>query len=303
VSIFTTQVVQGPAMRDYRGRVFRPSPRVGQSLGSGFLIDGAGNILTNTHVVADAQHIRVQFADGTEREARVVGVDPPTDVAVIRVEPFEGMATLPMGDSNAVRIGDWLVAIGNPFGLSFTVTAGILSARGRRDVPVGGRLRYVDFLQTDASINPGNSGGPLVNMAGEVIGINTAINADGQGIGFAIPINMVRDILPALLRGGSVSRSWLGVFIDRPTPEVARAAGLAQPHGAMVTRVVPGGPAEQAGLQPGDIIVRLGETPIERHDQLAWAASLAGVGSVLEVEVLRPAGPVILRTRMGQLPE
>lgn len=305
VNIYTTQVTQqrrSPYPALPYGRP--PSrPNIDRSLGSGFVVDDEGHILTNAHVIEGASSIRVVSADDTERDAEIVGVDPATDVAVIRVRNTEGLTPLPLGDSDAVRVGDWTVAVGNPFGLSSTVTAGILSARSRRDVPLGGRVRYVDFLQTDASINPGNSGGPLLDMQGHVIGINTAVNREGQGIAFAIPVNMVREILPQLIEGGRVSRSWLGVFIDGVDPDIALAMVLDDTHGALVTRTVEGGPAQIAGMRPGDVIVRFGQTDIAGPDDLKWIASTAGVGSSVPVTLIRGGREVVLDVVMGELPE
>jgi serine protease Do len=306
VNIFTSQVRRTGRM-SYHPSVYGmygvPETRVERSLGSGFIIDERGHILTNTHVIADATEIRVQLADATELPATVVGVDAATDIAIIRIQPFDGMSVLPLGDSEAVRVGDWLLAVGNPFGLASTVTAGILSARGRRDVPLGRGVRYVDFLQTDVSINPGNSGGPLVNMAGQAIGINTAINREGQGIGFAIPINMARDLLPALVETGRVSRSWLGVFVDRLTPELASSYGLASTDGALVRDVVQGGPAAIGGIAPGDVILRIGERPVMSSDELAWLASTAGVGQSVGVVVADARGTRTVQVVLGELPE
>jgi serine protease Do len=307
VNIFTEQlrptgrmIVQGM----HYGRPYGvPEERIERSLGSGFIIDAQGHVLTNTHVIADATAVRVQLLDGRALEADVIGVDPATDLAVIRIQPFEGMTTLPLGDSDAVRVGDWLMAVGNPFGLSSTVTAGILSARGRRDVPLGGSLRYVDFLQTDASINPGNSGGPLLNMQGEVIGINTAVNREGQGIGFAIPSNMARQLLPSLVESGRVSRSWLGVYIDAVDPRRAAALGLPRQEGAMVADVVPGGPAALSGIQPGEVIVSFNGQPIQNAEDLLWIASTAGVGQRVPIEVAGADGRRMVHTTLGELPE
>lgn len=307
VNIFTEQrrptgrmIVQGM----HYGRPYGvPEERMERSLGSGFIIDALGHVLTNTHVIADATAVRVQLLDGQELEADVVGVDPATDLAVIRIQPFDGMTILPLGDSDAVRVGDWLMAVGNPFGLSSTVTAGILSARGRRDVPLGGALRYVDFLQTDASINPGNSGGPLLNMQGEVIGINTAVNREGQGIGFAIPSNMARQLLPSLVESGRVSRSWLGVFIDAVDPRHAAALGLTRDEGALVADVVPGGPAALAGIQPGEVIVSFNGQLIQSAQDLIWIASTAGVGQRVPIEVAGVDGRRTVQATLGELPE
>ncbi len=278
-------------------------PNVERSLGSGFVVDNDGHILTNAHVIEGATSIRVVFHDDVELDAEIVGVDPATDVAVIRVSGATDLHPLPLGDSDSVRVGDWTVAVGNPFGLSSTVTAGILSARSRRDVPLGGHVRYVDFLQTDASINPGNSGGPLLDMAGNVIGINTAVNREGQGIAFAIPANMVREILPQLVDGGRVSRSWLGVFVDNVDPDVALAMMLDDTAGALVTQTVSGGPAAFAGLRPGDVIVRFGQVDVRTPDDLKWIASTAGVGATVPIAVIRRGAEVVLDVVMGELPE
>lgn len=306
VNIYTAQV-------ERRSRLVQPHPylpprrvpdhRVNRSLGSGFIVSGEGHILTNSHVIADALAIRVVLSDGRERPAQVVGVDRLTDIALLRTVPFEDVEPLSLGDSDALRVGDWTVAFGNPFGLASTVTAGILSARGRRDVPTGGLVRYVDFLQTDASINPGNSGGPLVNLQGEVIGINTAINAEGQGIAFAIPSNMVKQVWPQLREHGRVSRSWLGVSLDALDPAMALAAGLDEPSGALVTRVVPGGPAQRAGLRRGDVIVSFDGSQVASAEALKWRAAEAGVGAEVSVRVLRAGRASSHVVVMGELPE
>lgn len=304
VNIYTQQVMEIPRYRGYPGIPFGvPDQRVAESLGSGVLIDDQGHILTNSHVVDNATALRVRLHDGTELDASVVGVDPLTDIAVARIEPFAGMHWLPIGDSDAVRVGDWLVAVGNPFGLNSSVTAGILSARGRSDVPLGGDIRYIDFLQTDASINPGNSGGPLVNMRGEVVGINTAINAEGQGIGFAIPSNMARDIYTQLISDGRVERSWLGVFIESVDEELATRLGLPDHNGAVVTGVVKGGPAQIAGLQPGDVIRTFNGETVRNSNELAWIASRAGVGQTVPVVIRRGDHDLPLDVVLGELPE
>ncbi|MFT5993613.1 MAG: serine protease Do [Bradymonadia bacterium] len=306
VNIYTEQrqIVERRTLPDPWGRSGRIlDERVANSLGSGFVVDDLGHILTNSHVIEDATSVRVVFADERELDAEVVGVDPLTDIALLRVAAFDGMTFLPLGDSDAMRVGDWTVAVGNPFGLSSTVTAGILSARGRRDVPVGGLVRYVDFLQTDASINPGNSGGPLINLSGEVVGINTAVNAEGQGIAFAIPSSMVAEVLPQLRDNGRVSRSWLGVFLDDLDPALALAAGLQSSDGALVTDVVRGGPAQIAGLRRGDVIVRFGDEAIAQSDDLKWIAAEAGVGAHVQVQVVRNGRPIMAEVVMGELPE
>lgn len=300
VNIYTEQVVSRQHVRidPIYGPYAVTRPERATSLGSGFLVDAEGYILTNTHVIKGAQAIKISISDGREFPATVVGTDPMTDIALIRIEPFAGMQFLELGDADNVRVGDWLMAVGNPFGLQSTVTVGILSARGRRNVPISGDIRYIDFLQTDASINPGNSGGPLIAMDGSVIGINTAINAEGQGIGFAVPINMARSILHELRSAGSVSRSWIGVQL-RPMPSTADGR---KPTGALVADVVVQGPAAQAGLQAGDIILRFGEHVIHSHEDLPWLASNAGVGERVDVVVQRDGQQYLVPITMGALP-
>jgi serine protease Do len=259
-------------------------------LGSGFVIDPEGVIITNFHVIRDAAEVRVQLGD-RQLIATVVGTDPPTDVAVLRVGA-KGLPILPLGESIQVRVGDRVLAIGNPFGLSHTVSAGIISARGRtrHDVdldPAG----YYNFLQTDASINPGNSGGPLLDMGGRVIGVNTAIRAGANNIGFAIPIDMVKSLLPSLMREGRLRRSQLGLVAETVEAERARQLEL-QPAPAVVTSVVPGGPGDLAGLRQGDLIVEFDGQIVGGKEMLRWLASIGGVGRRVAVKVRR--GPRVL---------
>ena len=272
--------------------------------GSGFIIRADGYVLSNNHVVEGARRIKVHLKDGRVFEADLVGRDPATDVSLLKLQlRGETLPIVPLGDSDSLRIGAWVVAIGNPLGLSHTVTAGIISAKGRREVRPDGRLRYPDFIQTDASINPGNSGGPLFNVRGEVIGINTAVAAQGQGIGFAIPINMVKTILPGLAREGRVTRSWLGVQIQELSPRLVRAFSLPDGRGALVTLVVPGGPADEAGIREGDVIVSFGDKTLDRHDDLPWLASTAGVGVTVPVKLIRGGRQRTTRVQLGRLPE
>jgi serine protease Do len=270
--------------------------------GSGVIISSDGYILTNHHVVEGAQQILVTLHDNREFQAQVVGSDAETDVALIHIDARD-LPVAPLGDSERLRVGDWVLAIGNPFDLSFTVTAGIVSALGRRNIHPDERAVYEDFIQTDASINPGNSGGPLINVRGEVIGINTVINAVGQGIGFAIPINMIKVLIPQLLHTGTVQRSCIGVRIQPLTSELAQSYGLDQPQGALVREVNPGGPAEEAGIQPGDIILEFNDETIEESEELPWLASIAGVGNEVEMEVLHEGGDRDdVTITMGELP-
>ena len=237
--------------REFFERFFGDAPPKGrQSLGSGFIINPQGLIITNNHVIEEADKITIVLFDEREFEAQVIGRDAKTDLALLKVQTNVALPTVPLGDSSTLRIGEWVMAIGNPFGLSHTVTVGIVSAKGR----IIGAGQYDDFIQTDASINPGNSGGPLFNTRGEVIGINTAIIAGGTGIGFAIPVNLAKELLPQLHDKGKVTRGWLGVMIQKVTPELAQSFRIQQPSGALVADVIEGSPAAKGGLQRGDVI-------------------------------------------------
>ncbi|MEE9608022.1 MAG: Do family serine endopeptidase, partial [Myxococcota bacterium] len=269
------------------------------SLGTGFVVSADGYIVTNAHVVEGVDSITVTFEDGSEAEAQVVGQDPKTDVALIRVEGRTDLRTLPLGDSDQVQPGDWVIAIGNPFGLEHTVTAGIVSAKGREI----GQGPYDDFIQTDAAINPGNSGGPLLNLAGEVIGINAAINPRANTIGFAVPINLAKEIIPQLKASGRVTRGWLGVGVQRITPELAEAFQLPSRKGALISQVAPGGPAAEGGIERGDVIVAYRGEPVEELRDLPRAVSATRVGQSVEVTVLRDGERVVLRVTIGKLEE
>jgi serine protease Do len=276
-------------------------PRKVPSLGTGFVISPDGFILTNNHVIEDVDKIEVQFEDGNKYDAKVVGRDPRTDVALIRVEPKQPLPSLPLGDSESVRPGDWVVAIGNPFGLSHTVTAGIVSARHREINADPDARRFDDFIQTDAAINPGNSGGPLISLSGEVIGINTAINPRANTIGFAVPINIAKDVLPQLRASGKVSRGWLGVYIQPIEPEMAEILGLQDTKGALVSKVEPGSPADEAGLKSGDVVVEFNGKSIEKMEELPRYVASAGVGKKLELVALRKGQRKSFDVTLGEL--
>ncbi len=277
-----------PLFDDFFGNFFRnqprPQPRREQSLGSGFIITADGYILTNAHVIKGAEEIKVMLSDQRVYDGQVVGIDQRTDVAVLKVKTSEELPTAVLGDSDRLQVGQWALAIGNPFGLDRTLTVGVISATRRNNV---GIEEYEDFIQTDASINPGNSGGPLLNVYGEVVGINTAIVASGQGIGFAIPINLARLIADQLIEKGEVTRGWLGVSIQALTPELAESFGLNRVTGALVNQVLPGSPAEQAGVQRGDILLALDGQEIAGVRELQLAVASTPVGRTVELQVLR----------------
>jgi serine protease Do len=261
-----------------------PRRRLPVAGGSGFVISSDGYIVTNFHVVDEASKIEVVFQDGSELEARPVGMDEPTDLALIKVDSPTPLTPAPLGDSDAVRVGDWVMAIGNPLGLDHTVTVGILSAKGRRNLTPG---RYDDFLQTDASINPGNSGGPLLDMKGRVIGINTMINPNGQNIGFSIPINMAKSLLPQLRESGQVTRGWLGVKIQPITPVTAKGLNFSGTKGAVVADIFDGSPAEVAKFEDGDVIVEFNGQPIDDVDDLPRRVAETKPGESVNVVVIR----------------
>ncbi|MDD3845062.1 MAG: DegQ family serine endoprotease [Syntrophorhabdaceae bacterium] len=268
-----------------------------KSLGSGFIIDGDGYIATNNHVVEGANEIKVKLADGREFDASVVGRDPKTDLALIRIKGASNLMPINMGNSDELKVGSWVVAIGSPFGLEQTVTAGIVSAKGR----IIGSGPYDNFIQTDASINPGNSGGPLINMNGEVIGINTAIVASGQGIGFAIPIDTAKSVIAQLKGSGSVTRGWLGVSIQEITPALASSFGLKDRKGALVADVVKDGPADKAGIAQGDVIVEFDGKEIASSNDLPRIVAATPVGKDVAVKLLRngtTAGRTVKIARM-----
>jgi serine protease Do len=269
------------------------------SLGSGFVISSDGYIVTNNHVIEDVDSIQVIFEDGRELEAEVIGRDPKTDIALIRVKTDEDVPALPLGNSDEVRPGEWVVAIGNPFGLEHTVTAGIVSAKHR----IIGQGSYDDYIQTDAAINPGNSGGPLINLKGEVIGINTAIKPAANTIGFAVPVNMAKDILPQLRANGRVTRGWLGVVIQQITPELAEHLELEEAHGALVSRVMPKGPADEAGIKRYDVIVEFDGHEIDEMNDLPRIVASTPVDRKVKVVVLRDGKRENLRAVVGKMDE
>jgi serine protease Do len=287
--------------RDFFSHRFGPQrrPEFKQpGLGSGFIIDKAGYIVTNNHVVDGADSIKVILKDETEYNAEVIGRDPVTDIALIKIEAKHDLPSVPLGSSDNLKVGEWVTAIGSPFGLQYTVTAGIVSAKGRAI----GSGPYDDFIQTDASINPGNSGGPLINMQGQVVGINTMIIAGGQGIGFAIPIDLAKSIVTQLKTNGQVTRGWLGITIQDLKGQLAEYYGVSGKIGVLVASVVPGDPADQAGIQPKDIITEInGEKVTSSRDLTKLAANL-GVGDTAKVTILRNGQSKTLEIQIGKRP-
>jgi serine protease Do len=307
VNVSTTQKAKarGPLSEDFFRRFFERGPRDGetprgrQSLGSGVIASPDGYIVTNVHVVADADEIVVRLGDHREYKAKVVGLDPRTDVALLKIEG-SNLPALPFGDSDRLEVGEPVMAIGNPFGLEQTVTSGIVSAKER----FIGSGPYDDFIQTDASVNPGNSGGPLVDTRGTLVGINTAIfsqTGGSVGIGFAIPVNLAKDVLRQLKANGKVVRGYLGVAVAPVTPEAGRAAKLDGARGALVAEVVAGSPAASAGLKPGDVILGFQNEPIQNPIDLTRRVAGTPPGSKVALRVVRGGSETTVETKLGQL--
>lgn len=277
-------------------------PRRSFSLGSGFVVDPEGYVVTNNHVIAEADQITVIFMDDTEYEAEIVGRDTKTDLALLKIERDEPFPFVEFADSDNIRVGDWMIAIGNPFGLGSTVTAGIVSARGR-DIRAGA---YDDFIQVDAPINRGNSGGPSFDLEGKVFGVNTAIfspSGGNVGIGFAIPANLAKPVIDSLRENGRVARGWLGVRIQTVTDEIAESLGLEESRGALVASVTPGGPAEEYGIEPGDVILSFDDKDIDRMRGLPRIVAESPIGDEVNVEIWRRGDLVELPVVLGELPD
>lgn len=295
VNISTTKTTKGgfgspfgrsPFGDDFFDRFFGDTPQrefKQRSLGSGFVISNDGYIFTNNHVVEKADKILVKLSDNREYEAKIIGTDPKTDIALIKIKPNNSLPVVEIGDSDQVKVGEWVIAIGNPFGLEQTVTAGIVSAKGR----VIGAGPYDNFIQTDASINPGNSGGPLFGMDGKVIGINTANVAQGQGIGFAIPINMAKGILGDLKTKGKVTRGWMGISVQDITEDIAKNLNYKEKKGALVSDVFQGDPADKAGIKVGDIIIEINRKSIKDTHDLLLTIAVMQVGEKVSIKALR----------------
>ncbi len=288
--------------RRFFGGPIPRGPQRQRSLGSGFIIDRDGAILTNNHVVENAQKITVRLADEREFEAKVIGKDPKTDIALIKIDAKGDLPVISLGDSDRLEVGEWVMAIGNPFGLDHSVTAGIVSAKGRQI----GQGPYDNFIQTDASINPGNSGGPLINLRGEVVGINSAIfsrSGGNIGIGFAIPINLAKELVPQLKATGKVTRGFLGVLIQKVTPEIAEGLGLEQPRGALVANVTSGGPADKSNVKVGDVIIEFDGQPVKDSSDLPLIVARTAVGKTVAMKVLREKREVTINVTVGELKE
>jgi serine protease Do len=312
VNVNTTQVVKGRGrlrspfgeddpFNEFFKRFFGDTPRQfkSTSLGSGFIINRDGYILTNNHVVENATEISVKLSDAREFKAKVIGRDPKTDIALIKIEA-SNLPVVPFGDSDKLEVGEPVMAIGNPFGLNQTVTTGIVSAKGR----FIGEGPYDNFIQTDASINRGNSGGPLLNVNGEAVGINTAIfspTGGSIGIGFAIPIDMAKEVLPQLKERGSVTRGWLGVSIQQITPELAKTFGLKQANGALVSDVMDASPAEKAGVKQGDVIVEFNGKKIKSSSELPHIVGGTSVGKEVIMKIMRDGEELALQVKVGEL--
>ena len=269
--------------------------------GSGFIVSADGYIMTNNHVVADADKVTVQLLDGSEYEAKIIGTDPPTDVALIKIDVDEKLPALKLGDSDQLEVGDWVLAFGNPFGLSHTLTAGIVSAKGRSGM---GLSDYENFIQTDAAINPGNSGGPLVNLDGEVVGMNTAIYSRSggyMGIGFAIPINMAKNIRQQLIQDGGVTRGRLGVYIQDLNKDLAESFGINQHEGILVAQVLEDSPAEKAGVQQGDVILKLDGEKVTAVASFRNKVAMTRPGSKVELLVLRGESKKKIKATIGAM--
>jgi serine protease Do len=285
---------------EFYDRYFRRRPREdSRSTGSGVIVDPSGYILTNNHVIENAQDITVRLSDSRKFTATLVGRDPKTDIAVLKVDAPTPLPAAEVGDSDRLRVGQWVIAIGNPFGLDRTVTAGIVSATARNRVGV---TTYENFIQTDASINPGNSGGPLVSLDGRVIGINTAIVAAGQGIGFSIPINEAKAVMSQLIAKGRVVRGWLGIVIQDVTDELSSSFGVREREGVLVSDVMRGGPAESSGLRAGDVIVELGGTKIREVPDLQRRVANVSPGQTIALVVIRDSKPNKITVKVGEMP-
>lgn len=302
------QFPDDPFFRQFFGSPFedlQPREQREHSLGSGVIVSPDGYVLTNNHVVDQASDVEVSLKDKRQFKAKIVGTDPRTDIAVLKIAAT-GLSTVPLGNSSKIHVGDIVLAIGDPFGIGETVTMGIVSATGRRALDIEGPGGYEDFIQTDAAINPGNSGGALVSARGELIGINTAIISNGgggnQGIGFAVPVDMARKVMDQIMKTGKVRRGYLGVMIQEVTPDIAKAFGLSSAEGALVGDVTADSPGAKAGLQKGDVIVAMNGQPITDFQDLRLRISQSGPGETVKLQVVRNGNKRELTATLGELP-
>jgi Do/DeqQ family serine protease len=303
VQMEANPLMNDPFFRQFFGGRSMPTQRQFQSLGSGVIVDaGKGYILTNNHMVENADQITVTLNDNRNFKAKVVGRDPETDLAVLEIKP-DNLTALPLGNSDALQVGDFVVAIGNPFGLKHTVTAGIVSALGRAGIEDG---KFENFIQTDASINPGNSGGALVDLNGNLVGINSAILSGGGGnigIGFAIPVNMAKTVMDQILKYGKVERGVLGITIQDLTPEIAEGLGISQQSGVVVSQVQPGSSAEKAGLKAGDVIVSIDGQPVTSNSGLTSTLGVMRIGTQVALGVVRNGQNLTVKATIGKAAE
>jgi serine protease Do len=318
VNINTSKVVKrSRSLRDFFGddtmdRFFGPGGGGGsdrqtqRALGSGFVIDKSGYILTNRHVVEGADQISVTLVSGKTYDAKLVGRDARTDVALLKIEPKEDLTILPMGDSDQTEVGEWVMAIGNPFGLGNSVTVGVVSFKGR-SVPLGNIGTPIDMIQTDAAINPGNSGGPLINTRGQAIGINTLIMTQGvaqsAGVGFAVPIDVAKDVVPQLREKGKVVRGWLGVTIQAVGEDMAKSLKLKEPKGAIVSDITAGSPAEKAGVRPGDVVLAADDKPMADNGALSRYISGKTPGTTVRLTIFRDGAEKSISVVLGTFPD
>ncbi len=299
----TEQPVHGFPFSLFSPYDYPTKKKVLTGLGSGFIIDKTGLVVTNNHVIKGASEVIVKLQDRREFPAGLVGKDARLDIAVLQIpEPVSQASVL--GNSDELEVGDWVIAIGNPMGLANTVTAGIVSARGRSSWDLLGEIPgYADFIQTDASINPGNSGGPLVNLSSEVVGVNSAKMKEGQGIGFAIPINMVKQILPQLIKKGHITRAWMGIYIAPVDAEIAKKLKMSVPMGALIAEVIEDGPALEAGFESFDVVLEFGGQKIENPGKLPWIIATSPIGESIKVKIIRAGKEKELEVVLRPMPE
>ncbi len=284
---------------DFFKRFFGEREYRHRGLGSGFVISSDGYVVTNNHVIQNAEDIEVVLQSGDKYKAKIIGKDPKTDLAVLKIEPDKELHAVRFGDSDKLRIGDWVIAIGNPLGFGYTVTTGIVSAKGRSL----GLSDYEDFIQTDASLNPGNSGGPLFNLNGDVVGINTAIARHGQGIGFSIPVSMAESVIEQLKNKGSVVRGWLGIYVQPLTPDIAASFGIKENEGALVSDVMTGSPAEKAGIERGNVIIEFNGNKVKDVTDVRTMAASTSPETEVNVKLISNGKMKNVRVKLGKLPE